>query len=91
MAEHYIPSNPFYSATVLHSAMEQYRPGSRNADAVEVGETEERLDVPNFLQLRPILYGLDLRLVHGESLGRENVSKVFDSFHMEFALVSVGE
>jgi len=32
MAEHYIPSNPFYSATVLHSAMEQYRPGSRNAD-----------------------------------------------------------
>ena len=32
MAEHYIPSNPFYSATVLHSATEQYRPGSRNAD-----------------------------------------------------------
>jgi len=32
MAEHYIPSNPFYSATVLHSATEQYRPGPRNAD-----------------------------------------------------------
>ena len=36
MAEHYIPSNPFYSATVLHSATEQYRPGSRNADEVAV-------------------------------------------------------
>jgi len=24
MAEHYIPSNPFYSATVPHSATEQY-------------------------------------------------------------------
>jgi len=35
MAEHYIPSNPFYSATVLHSAAEQYRPGSRNADEEE--------------------------------------------------------
>jgi len=35
MAEHYIPSSPFYSATVLHSATEQYKPGSRNADEEE--------------------------------------------------------
>jgi len=39
MAEHYIPSNPFYSATVLHSATEQYRPGSRNADVYGMART----------------------------------------------------
>jgi len=32
MAECYISSNPFYSATMLWSATEQYRLGSRNAD-----------------------------------------------------------
>ena len=41
MAEHYIPSNPFYSATVLHSATEQYRPGSRNADVLETYKAAE--------------------------------------------------
>jgi len=34
---------------------------------------------------------LTLHLVHGESLRRENVSEVFDSFCVEFALVSAGE
>jgi len=58
---------------------------------VEVGEAKEGLNVPNFPWLRPILYGLDLRLVYGGSLGRENVSEVFNSFRMEFALVSAGE
>ena len=37
MAECYIPSNPFYSATMLQSAMEQYRLGSRNADVAMIG------------------------------------------------------
>ena len=42
MAEHYIPSNPFYSATVLHSATEQYRPGSRNADVRTLNENSQK-------------------------------------------------
>jgi len=40
MVEHYIPSNPFYSATVLHSATEQYRPGSKNADGAQHASSE---------------------------------------------------
>jgi len=32
MIECYIPSNPFYSATMLQNATEQYIPGPRNAD-----------------------------------------------------------
>ena len=59
--------------------------------SVEVGKAKEGLNVPNFLQLGPIVYGLNLHLVHGESLGRENISEVFDLFHMKFALVSAGE
>jgi len=62
-----------------------------NEVSVEVGKAEEGLNVPDFLRLGPILYGLNLHLVHGESLGRENISEVFDSFRMEFALVSMGE
>jgi len=62
-----------------------------NEALAEIGEAEEGLNVPDFPRLGPILYGLNLRLVHGESLGRETISKVFDLFHMEFALVSAGE
>jgi len=62
-----------------------------NEASVEVGEAEEGLNVPHFPWLGPFLYGLDLSLVHGESLGRENVSEVLNSFRMEFALVSAGE
>jgi len=40
-----------------------------NEASVEIGEAEEGLNIPDFLWLRPILYGLNLRLVHGESLG----------------------
>jgi len=62
-----------------------------NEASVEVGEAKEGLNVPHFPWLGPILYGLDLSLVHGESLGGENVSEVFNSFRVEFTLVRAGE
>ena len=62
-----------------------------NEASVEVGKAEEGLNVPDFLRLGPILDGFNLRLVHRESLGRENISEVFNSFRMEFTLVSMGE
>jgi len=33
MVECYVSNNPFYSATMLQNATEQYIPGPRNADA----------------------------------------------------------
>src|SRR5438270_10765396 len=40
-----------------------------NEPSIEVGEAEEGLNMLDFPRLGPILYDLDLRLVHGESLG----------------------
>jgi len=42
MVECYIPSNPFYNATTLQNATEQYVPRSRNADVLG---TENKLEI----------------------------------------------
>jgi len=61
-----------------------------NETSIEVGKAEKGLNILDFPQLRPILYDLDLCLVHGESLRRQNVSEVFHSLGVELTLVSAG-
>ena len=61
-----------------------------NEPSIKVGEAEEGLNILDFPRLGPILYDLDLRLVHGESLGRQNVSEVFHLLGVELTLVSAG-
>jgi len=61
-----------------------------NETSIEIGEAEEGLNILNFPWLRPILYDLNLCLVHGESLRRQNVSKIFHSLGVELTLVSMG-
>ena len=61
-----------------------------NETSIEIGEAEEGLDILYFPQLGPILYDLNLCLVHGESLGRQNVSEVFHSLRVELTLISMG-
>jgi len=48
--------------------------------AVEVGETEEGLDVFDFPRLRPVADGLDPVFGHKKAFGRQDVSEVLDSF-----------
>src|SRR5882672_8725929 len=58
---------------------------------VEVGETEEGLNVFDFLGFRPILDNLDLVWGHGEAFGRQHISKVFTGSDMELAFVCIGK
>ena len=51
---------------------------SINKSSVEVCKTEEGLDVVDFARFRPILNALDFVVSHGETLGREHVTEVFD-------------
>ena len=51
---------------------------SVNKSPVEVCKTKEGLDVMDFARFRPILNAFDFVVSHGETLGQEHVSKVFN-------------
>src|SRR5882724_10966539 len=60
---------------------------SENETTIEVGKSEERLDVFDLLGFRPILDNLDFVRGHGEAFWRQHVSKVFTGSDMELAFV----
>ena len=62
-----------------------------NESVVKVLESEEGLNVLNFLQFRPIGNGLNFLCGHGESVGRETETKVFGGGGMELTLLWLGE
>ena len=51
---------------------------SINKSLVEVRKTKEGLDVMDFARFRPILNAFDFVISHGETLGQEHVTEVFD-------------
>ena len=59
--------------------------------AIKVLESEEGLNVLNFLQFQPIGNGLNFLCRHGESVRRETETKVFGGGGMEFTLLWLGE
>ena len=61
-----------------------------NKPAVEVGETQERLNVLDFLQFGPILDDFDLIVIHSESAWSRDIAKILDRVLMEGAFISVG-
>src|SRR5882672_7352347 len=64
---------------------------SVNETTVEVGETEEGLNVLDFPRFGPILDNLDLVWGHGEAFGRQHISEVFTGSDMELAFVCMGK
>src|SRR5882672_10869394 len=64
---------------------------SVNETMVEVGETEEGLNVLDFPRFGPILDNMDLVRGHGEAFGRQHVSKVFTGSDVELARVCMGK
>ena len=64
---------------------------SENETVIEVGESEERLDVFDFPGFRPILDDLDLIRGHGEAFRGQHVSEVFAASDMELAFVCTGK
>ena len=64
---------------------------SINETMVEVGKTEEGLNVLDFLGFGPILDNLDLVWGHGEAFWRQHVSEVFAGSDMELAFVCMGK
>src|SRR5882672_8864076 len=64
---------------------------SVNETMIEVGETEEGLNVLDFPRFGPILDNLDLVWGHGEAFGRQHVSEVFAGSDVELAFVCMGK
>src|SRR5467141_3001883 len=64
---------------------------SVNETMIEVGETEEGLNVLDFSGFRPMLDYLDFVLGHGEAFGRQHISEVFAGSDVELAFVCTGE
>src|SRR5467141_1376018 len=64
---------------------------SVNETTIEVGETEEGLNVLDLSGFRPSLDDLDFVLGHGEAFGRQHVSKVFAGSDVELAFVCTGK
>src|SRR5467141_2308418 len=64
---------------------------SENETTVEVGETEEGLNILDFPRFGPILDNLDLVRGHGEAFGRQHVSEVFAGSDVELAFVCTGK
>jgi len=62
-----------------------------NEAMVEVGKSEERLDVLDFAGFWPVLNSLDLLQRHGEALQREAVAQVFHRSRVELALFRFSE
>src|SRR5467141_218764 len=64
---------------------------SVNEMTVEVGETEEGLNILDFPRFGPILDNLDLIWGHGEAFRRQHVSEVFAGSDVELAFVCMGK
>src|SRR5882724_1235398 len=64
---------------------------SENETTIKVGESQERLDVFDFLGFQPILDDLDLVRGHGEAFRRQHVSEVFTGSDVELAFVCMGK
>src|SRR5467141_20297 len=64
---------------------------SVNETTVEVGKTEEGLNVLDFSGFRPILDYLDFVLGHSEAFGRQHISEVFAGSDVELAFVCKGK
>src|SRR5882724_9262957 len=64
---------------------------SKNETTIEVGKSEERLDVFDFLGFWPILDDLDLVRGHGEAFRRQHVSEVFTGSDVELTFVCMGK
>ena len=61
-----------------------------NKPAVEVGKTQERLNVLDFLWLGPIVDDFDLVIVHSEFAWSQDIAKILDRVLMKGAFVGVG-
>jgi hypothetical protein len=57
----------------------------RNKAVVEIAEAKEGLDVFDFLQFWPFKDSLHFIVVHGESRGEKDITKVLDSVFIEMA------
>jgi len=64
---------------------------SENEMTIEVGKSEERLDVFDFLWFWPILDDSDLVRGHGEAFGGQHISEVFAGSDMELTFVCMGK
>src|SRR5467141_3198581 len=64
---------------------------SINEMMVEVGKTEEGLNILDFPGFGPILDNLDLVRGHGEAFGRQHISEVFTGSDMELEFVCTGK
>ena len=62
-----------------------------NEATVKIRKAEEGLHILHFSQLRPILNYLNFCLVHGESLGRQDVPKVLYSLRVKLTFVGMDE
>ena len=62
-----------------------------NEVTVKITKAEEGLHILHFSRLRPILNYLNFRLVHGESLRRQDVPKVLYSLRVKLTFVGAGE
>src|SRR6266498_1065847 len=60
-----------------------------NEAMVKISEAEEGLNILYFLHLRPILNYLNFDLVHGESLGRQDVFKVLHLLRVKLTFVGM--
>ncbi len=58
---------------------------------IKISEAKEGLNILYFLRLGPILNYLNFRLVHGESLGRQNVPKVLYLLRVKLTFVGMGK
>ena len=61
-----------------------------NKPAVEVGESQERLNVLDFPRFGPILDDFDLVIVHSESAWSQDIAKILDRVLVKGAFISTG-
>ena len=61
-----------------------------NKLVVEVGETQERLNILDFLRFGPILDDFDLIIVHSESRWGQDIAKILDRVLMKGAFIGAG-
>ena len=64
---------------------------SINEMTVEIGKTEEGLNILDFLGFWPVLDDLDFVWGHGEAFQGQHVSKIFTGSGMELAFVCMGK
>ena len=62
-----------------------------NKATVKISKAEEGLNILYFSRLGPIMNYLNFHLVHGESLGRQNVSKVLHPLRVKLTFVGTGK